>query len=245
MGLKIAVAQISSVRGDVEENLERHIQASVKAGELGVDYLVFPELSLTGYEPELAAELAFTSDDLRLKPLIEIAGKHQMSLAVGAPISGATRPLIGTILVNPSGTIDIYSKMHMHSGEDQYFMAGSEHLIVSIKNTLVANAICADTSHPDHAKLCAEKGANVYAAGVLISEAGYPSDSALLQQYSKIHNMLVVMANHSGPTGNWKPIGKSAMWWRGELLAIATESDSSLVIAECQDGAWKALVSII
>jgi len=49
--LKIAVAQIPSVKGDVEANTKTHLTAIAKASVEGVNYIVFPELSLTGYEP--------------------------------------------------------------------------------------------------------------------------------------------------------------------------------------------------
>ncbi len=63
--LKVAVAQISSIRGDIDNNIKTHVNATIKAREEGVSLLVFPELSLTGYELDLAKTLAFTVDDVR------------------------------------------------------------------------------------------------------------------------------------------------------------------------------------
>ena len=60
---KIAVAQISSVDGNVTENIAVHMNAIEKAVSVGVSYIVFPELSLTGYQPECASNLAFTVND--------------------------------------------------------------------------------------------------------------------------------------------------------------------------------------
>ena len=61
MGL--AVAQYGAIKGDVNANIESHIQFLIRASKLGVDYLVFPELSLTGYELTIAKQCAFTVDD--------------------------------------------------------------------------------------------------------------------------------------------------------------------------------------
>src|SRR5262245_53260102 len=55
---KIAAAQVPSVRGDIDANIAIHAAAMAAAARHGVTVLVFPELSLTGYEPDLAAELA-------------------------------------------------------------------------------------------------------------------------------------------------------------------------------------------
>lgn len=50
-----AAAQSISIAGDVRANLVRHQHFMQAAAEQGVQLLVFPELSLTGYERGLAA----------------------------------------------------------------------------------------------------------------------------------------------------------------------------------------------
>ena len=49
MHLKIGLAQINPKLGDVESNLALHLAKIEEAADLGVELLVFPELSLTGY----------------------------------------------------------------------------------------------------------------------------------------------------------------------------------------------------
>ncbi|MEN6394217.1 MAG: nitrilase-related carbon-nitrogen hydrolase [Anaerolineaceae bacterium] len=49
MKLSLALAQIDTVLGNVEANLEKHLVYIKNARQQGVDLLVFPELSLTGY----------------------------------------------------------------------------------------------------------------------------------------------------------------------------------------------------
>ena len=55
---RIAAAQVASARGDIVGNIAAHTAAIEVAAALGVSVLIFPELSLTGYEPDLATELA-------------------------------------------------------------------------------------------------------------------------------------------------------------------------------------------
>ncbi len=50
---RVAAAQVPSQRGDVERNVATHIAAIEAAARHGVSLLVFPELSLTGYEPSM------------------------------------------------------------------------------------------------------------------------------------------------------------------------------------------------
>ena len=54
--------------------------------------------------------------------------------------------------------------------------------------------------------------------------------------------MLVAIANHSQPSGGWIPIGKSAIWYKGNLLARAGESEMALVVAKQIDHVWSGQV---
>ena len=58
---RIAAAQVASVCGDVVQNIAIHAAAIEAAAKQDVSVLIFPELSLTGYEPDLAAALAITA----------------------------------------------------------------------------------------------------------------------------------------------------------------------------------------
>ncbi len=62
MKLKLGLAQITPNLGNVEANLDLHLQAIEEASENGVELLIFPELSLTGYR---LRDLAFS---VALKP---------------------------------------------------------------------------------------------------------------------------------------------------------------------------------
>lgn len=46
--MKIALAQIDSLQGDIETNLQKHLDATKQAAQDGASLVVFPELSLTG-----------------------------------------------------------------------------------------------------------------------------------------------------------------------------------------------------
>lgn len=239
---KISVAQIASVKGDVDENIITHLKAIEKASEIGVSYLVFPELSLTGYEPEIAENLAFSRTDKRLQPLIDSAIRNDINIGVGAPLQSSGLPKIGVIVISHIGTVGAYEKMHLHSGEEAYFDNGNSYNLITVGNTKIANAICADTNNASHARTCYELGAAVYVAGVLITEGGYDSDITAMAGYANEYNMLVAMANHNQPTGNWAPVGKSAIWSSTGLLACASESQNALVVAEKLNDKWSGQV---
>jgi predicted amidohydrolase len=240
--LTIAAAQSISIAGDLAANISRHQRFLQIAAEQGVQLLVFPELSLTGYERGLAAELAIAPDAEMLQPLRDFAREVGVTSVVGMPIrlSEASPALIGALVFGADGSLGVYSKQHLHPGEEVAFAPGTGGSMLTIGTDTVALAVCADFSHTSHAASAAEQGAALYAAGVLITENGYAPDTALLQGYANTHSMTVLMANHGGATGGWESAGRSAIWASdGSLIAAAPGTGNVMVVARREAGEWR------
>ncbi|WP_419794892.1 carbon-nitrogen hydrolase family protein [Pseudomonas palleroniana] len=239
--LTLAAAQSISIAGDVAANIERHLVFMQAAVERGVQCLVFPELSLTGYEPSLAAALAIDPHDRVLAPLRDSARELRLTVVVGMPIRLAPEAgvSIGALVLAADGALAVYTKQHLHPGEEVAFVAGQGGRALEFGSERIALAVCADFSHASHPRQAAQTGASVYAAGVLISEGGYATDSALLQGYAVEHGLLVLMANHGGPSGGWACAGRSAIWdAEGRLVAAAPGVGDALLVAQRTDGGW-------
>jgi len=241
----IAAAQSFSVAGDLAANIARHLRLMAVAAEQGVELLVFPELSLTGYEGQMAADLAIDPQDTVLQALRDCARELGITAVVGMPIrhEGSAQVLIGALTLAVDGSLKVYSKQHLHSGEELFYASGAGGSILRIGSDTVALAVCADFSHASHAAAAAEVGADLYAAGVLIGEKGYGVDSAILQGYAQNHAMAVLMANHAGLTGGWQSAGRSAVWSEnGTLVAAAPGPGELLVVARRDAGEWQGRV---
>ncbi|WP_313124620.1 carbon-nitrogen hydrolase family protein [Pseudescherichia sp.] len=234
--LKIAAAQFAPVRGCIEENMRYHELLIASAASAGVNLIFFPELSLTGYEPEMAEQLAL-ADESCLRPLQRLAEKQDMVIIAGAPLNVKGRkPAIGACVISSKQPISYYRKMYLHPGESDYFSAGEEECVFTARTFNVGVAICADAGQPMHAERTVHMGADIYLNSVL-SAGGYDKDASLLQSYAKRYAMPTLMANYCGPSGGWKPVGKSAAWnEKGERIAQAPEDRAALVIMDLQDG---------
>jgi predicted amidohydrolase len=238
-----AAAQSLSVAGDVAANVRRHLRFMEIAAEQGVGFLLFPELSLTGYEPAMARELALTELDSRLQPLISKAQALKMVTVIGAPVLSRTGDdvQIAALTFGLGVGARVYTKQHLHSGEESVFTVGSGGASVDFEEERVHLAVCADFSHGAHAQKAATAGATLYGASVLISDAGYANDSGLLSGYARTHRMPVLMANHAGVTGGWQSSGRSALWAdTGERVAEIAGADEGLLIASQVGGSWTA-----
>ena len=165
--------------------------------------------------------------------------RHDMTIVAGAPVGGSGgKPYIGALVLN-ADISRVYAKQFLHSREDEFFSPGREGCVIDVKGAKIGLAICADTTHPVHARWAAQSGAAIYAAGVLITVDGYAPDAKLLRQYAAEHKMTVLMANHCSPTGGYMPAGKSAIWdSSGTLLATADKTGESLVVAVEERGCW-------
>src|SRR3954454_21194583 len=86
MQVTVGLAQIQPKIGDVAANLKTHLEQIEAAKAHGVDLLLFPELSLTGYNLEdLVYEVASqpTPDDPAFRQLLQASADHKMDLMVG------------------------------------------------------------------------------------------------------------------------------------------------------------------
>lgn len=247
--LRIAAAQSPSVPRDVEANVQLHLKFIASARQADVDILVFPELSLCGYELPHLSTCLVASDDVLLAPIRAMAVAAKMTIVVGAAVAGEKTglPSIGSIMYSPDGAASIYRKRYLHPGEEQFVQAGTMDAFCRHQHEhAFALAICADTTHCAHAVAAAAEGASLYLASVLISENGYALDSSQLRQYSSDFNMGVLLANHAAPSGGFASAGRSAFWNPdGELVAAADGPGSCLVIIDNSEGRWSGSVQAI
>lgn len=163
-----------------------------------------------------------------------------MVIVVGAPLKrNNANPYIGSFVFEPDNKPWIYTKHFLHDGEENYFSSGSKNRMIEIGGEKIALAVCADIVHPEHAQKAAQGGATVYAAGVLISTAGYDADIRLLKQNAMSHRMAVLMANFGAPSGGWESAGKSLFFDPvGIKLVAAAKSGEQLLLATRTDDGW-------
>ena len=237
----IAAAQISSVGGDVSRNLAAHMDAVVAAASHNISALVFPELSLTGYEPDLAASLAFSVDDARVASLRRLAVEHRIALTVGAPVrTAADKPAIGAFILTPDGDARTYLKMHLGKSEVASFSPGEQPFTLDVDGHRLGISICADSSRESHAQTCRDLGAQIYAAGVFLTSEWYREDAPRLQKYAAKFGLLSVMANQAASGGTYESVGKSAIWAPGgDLLVQADGVERALVTATLGKTGWQ------
>jgi predicted amidohydrolase len=216
--MKICVAQTRPIKGEIDKNIEAHKKFINLAITKGADMIFFPELSLTGYEPKLAKNLATTQDDIRFNDFQEISNSHNITIGVGMPTKSNSEILISMIIFQPNKSRQTYSKQILHSDEFPYFINGQQQIILTAGKKTIAPAICYESLQPEHAERAFRRGVEIYIASVAKSENGVAKAFKHYPDIAKKYSMTVLMSNCLGPCDDFESVGKSAIWNKDGLL---------------------------
>ncbi len=164
--LRIVMAQINTLVGDVDGNSDKIIAAASRArDEFGADAILFPELALCGYPPE----------DLLLRPGLALRVVHGLErikravqgidVIVGYPRRATGGLYNAASLLRDGRVIDTYHKQHLPNysvfDEKRYFKRGDSPCVVEIKGLPVAIVICEDVWLPQPLQQARDAGARL------------------------------------------------------------------------------------
>jgi len=230
--LTIAVAQPLCLPYDVAANSVAH---AAIVGSAGARVVVFPELSLTGYELD-AAPIA--PGDPRMAPIVEACAEAGSVALVGAPVPGeAGRSHIAMLAVDGIGATVAYRKMWLGGDEPLHFSAGSEPAVLDVDGWRLGLAICRDSGIPRHASDTAALGIDVYVAGVLelADDAAVPGERA--RRVAATHHVWVAIASFAGSTGGgYAPSAGCSGIWTSDGVVIARAGSETGAIARATIG---------
>ena len=113
--MKLCVAQTRPVKGDISANITHHKKIIDLAIGIGADTIIFPELSITGYEPELAHVLATDKDDAQFTVFQQISDAKNITIGIGVPTKSFSGISITMVLFQPNKPRETYSKRYLHS----------------------------------------------------------------------------------------------------------------------------------
>lgn len=236
----LASAQTSPKRDDIPSNLADHYHLIDLASKNGASLVVFPEMSITGYERERAMSLAFTVQDPRLNELKKMSVDRQIIVIAGAPILIEDNLYIGAFIIKPDDTVTIYTKQFLHTGEDQYFKYSlGNNPAIELHNERITLAICADIDNPLHAENAFNAATTIYLASIFFTPNGIPNAYETLSGYAGKYSMNVLMANFAGRSWDTDSGGQSAFWDKqGKLIASLDDTDAGLLLMEKNNDKW-------
>lgn len=233
--MKICVAQTRPVKGDTTVNINNHKKLIELALEDEANMIVFPELSLTGYEPELAKELATDKDDSQFDELQTISNENNIAICAGMPLKTSNGVMIGMIIFQPKKPREVYTKQYLHADEFPFFVNGKAGTILKDHHDKVAIGICYELSVPEHSENAFKKGAEIYITSVAKTAIGVEKAFETLSAIAKKHSMTVFMSNCVGHCDNFDSAGKTAVWNnKGVLMGQLDDINEGIIIFDTE-----------
>jgi len=210
--MKIAVAQIKSVKGNINKNIELHKKWIHLAIVNQVDAIFFSELSITSYEPKLANKLKVTIDDAKFDVFQQLSNSGNIVIGIGAPTKYKEAVQISLLIFTPNQAIQKYAKQILHKDEFPYFTEGKEQIILTTKLMKIAPAICYESLQIKHLEKAVDMEANIYLASVAKSQKGIDKAKAYFPIVAKKYAIPILMSNCIGHCDNFESAGQSAVW---------------------------------
>lgn len=242
--MKIALVQIRSAKGDIDENLIKHLRFANLAADAGASVVVFPELSLTGYEPTRAKDLAFERSDDRFSPLMSCAVDRRILLMVGAPVVTKNLPHIGMAIIDPEHPIQFYCKQHLHPDEIPFFSPGVQSITLSREGERLFPAICYESLLDVHVERAIAERASAYLASVAKSQRGVENAHIFFAAISAKYRIPVLLVNGVGFNDNFVSSGQSAAWTGQGRLSQALGSTEEGILLYDTKGECASIISL-
>ena len=233
--MKVGVVQSFSEKGAISKNIETHLKLIYLAIQQKANAIVFPELSITGYEPTLAEELAVVLHDNRFNAFQDLSNTEEVTIGVGTPTKASDGINISMMIFRPHKERLLYSKQILHEDEFPYFVSGNKEAFFMINAKKIAVGICYETLQDGHIRHAVDCKADLYLASVAKSSKGVKKAYAHFSKMAKELNIPILMSNSIGPSDNFVSGGQSAVWnRRGEQLGQLNEEDMGILIYDTE-----------
>ncbi|MBD5404565.1 MAG: carbon-nitrogen hydrolase family protein, partial [Treponema sp.] len=215
--LKIALLQIMPA-GSLQENLEKGLDACVRAKKMGADIALFPEMWSCGYSiPEDICELK----QLSISENSDFVCKFQnlaknLKIAIGITFLETSEPLPKNtiMLFDRHGKLALkYSKVHTCDfGEEARLSAGDDFYVADIETGIgivkIGSMICFDREFPESARILMVKGAEV----VLAPNACPMEINRLAALRTRAYENMIAIATCNYPAGHPDCNGHSSVF---------------------------------
>ena len=243
--LRAAAAQIDVVPFDAEANAAKHEEMIGRARQEGADLVVFPELSLAGYNVGARSyEAAISRDDPLLSELAAIA--QDISAVVGFVEEGYAAQFFNSAAVLRDGeVVFVHRKLNLANygalEEGKFFAQGRYIEPFPLRGSFSGAVLtCADMWNPALVHLAALHGATL-----LVSPTASSHDAVsrafsnprgwdtVLRFYAMIYGLPIVMANRVGTEGGLEFWGGSRIVdANGDVVASAGWVSEDLILTD-------------
>ena len=242
----VTAAQISPVLGKVQENLEKHLFYIEEAKKLKSDIIIFPELSLTGYNlKDSALDVARNTESREVQAIAE-ASKGITTIFGLVELGFAAQIHNSSLAVRENKVLFLHRKLNLPNygdlTEGKLFGTGRSIDTFKLQEQWFGSIlICADVWNPGLVHLAAVSGATILtipinAAHETVKHDLYSNSEGwdlMARFYSYIYGLPIVVVNRIGKESEFEFFGKSKIFGpHGEILSQAGSDKEEIITAE-------------
>ena len=232
---------------NLEENLEKGVQACRQAKKLGADVALFPEMWSNGYrvdrDPEKVREEAISADSEFVRAFGRVAGELDMAIGITLLEQYDPLPRNTLCLFDRFGErVMTYAKVHTCDFDVERNLTPGEDFYVVDLNTKagevkVGAMICYDREFPESARILMLKGAEI----LLVPNACPMESNRLSQLRGRAYENMVGIATCNYPAGQPDCNGHSnAFDGVVYLPELSGSRDTCIVEAGGEEGVYMA-----
>ncbi|PIZ03848.1 MAG: NAD+ synthase [Gammaproteobacteria bacterium CG_4_10_14_0_8_um_filter_38_16] len=233
--MKIALAQLDFLVGDIHGNAQRIIDETKKTS---ADLIVFPELALCGYPPEdlLFRPAFYAQCEAALKKIID--NTQHKTIIVGYPEKQGTTYYNKACVIQDGSMIADYAKQVLPNDtvfdEKRYFTAGEKPCVFTLQGIKIGLVICEDVWHANPIAMAKNAGAECIVA---INASPFNLDQAsrrdiILKQRVSENQLPILYVNTIGGQDELVFDGGSLVInARGEKIQQAPYFEENIMIA--------------
>lgn len=229
--MKIALAQMESLLGDLNGNYQKHINFIDRAIVMGADAVFFPELSLVGYDVRVSTKFSMDKNSLLFESFQTISNNNRLVIGVGFPLNVENGVSIAMAIFQPQQAVQFYSKQYLDPDEIGYFVPGNHSFLIEWGPVKIAPAICYESVQDDYTEKVFSLHPNIYLASLINSDRGIQQSFRYFPNLAKKYSVPVLMVNSIGLFDQSISVGQSSVWSRnGTLLCRLDQCSEGMII---------------
>lgn len=209
--INLALAQLRSGILNNRGNLKRIIETIKLASKKNADYVLFPELYLSGSEMrEDIISSAEPIDGTMIKEVCKYAKENQIGVILGFPEREATKIYNTAVLIDKQGEIHgRYRKIHLLEFERKIFEPGEKCPVFKLPEGNIGIMISYDIEFPEIARILSINGVQLI---LVLSANKYPSHphhDVYLQARAIENHIFIAQTNQVGLVDDTIYLGES------------------------------------
>ncbi len=210
--MKISLVSLDQQWEDKARNLQLCEEYILSASKDGVDLIIFPEMTLTGFSfniSEISEERDYSNT---VNSFEMLAKKYSISIICGVVFKEGNKATNNCIYISSKGVLEkVYTKIHpfTFAGEDKYYVAGSALSKIDTTNAKIGITICYDLRFPElYSSLSSD-------CDIIVNIANWPQKrvehwNTLLKARAIENQTIIIGVNRVGFDGNSLQYEKSS-----------------------------------